>query len=277
METVVYKLIGELHLSLQLIASQADDELMKSKRSYYASCAIHDQLKAFVIAHGFANQNEEQQFFRIWKPEIQKEVFYWKELIDLELCRPRMNRNKLRVFYKRQLDYYDNYLSRNQYLLNHYKLDAYPLEQQEFPKENPYGIPDTDSVDMETSEYTSIASLQLSRIMAYEQAGIYIQEKLAGHSGQSTLNMEKNLHWTGSKAQFIELVYALHAAGCIASGNTDIKQTFGRLSAFFNLKVTNYYGYFNTMAIRKKERTPFLNKLSLFLTQRMDEQHAFKK
>jgi RteC protein. len=59
---------------------------------------------------------------------------------------------------------------------------------------------------------------------------------------------------------------------------TNVKEVMSYFQSCFKVdKVANYYGYFQGMRIRKKDRTPFLNGLIEHTIRRMDESDEFPR
>lgn len=83
---------------------------------------------------------------------------------------------------------------------------------------------------------------------------------------------EKSKHqWTDSKSALIELDYALHSRGAVNHGKSDVKMIISNMESLFNVEVGNFYRTFQSVRIRKKNRTIFLDRLKESLEKRMDE------
>lgn len=68
--------------------------------------------------------------------------------------------------------------------------------------------------------------------------------------------------------ELVELVYALHEAGCF--GDTPLKTVFEVVGKTFDCEITNYYRLFWNVRNRTTEdRTFFLNKLRKALSDRL--------
>ncbi|MDR0829311.1 MAG: RteC domain-containing protein [Prevotellaceae bacterium] len=85
---------------------------------------------------------------------------------------------------------------------------------------------------------------------------------------QNTNNIDKRMQWTGTKMEFIELIYALKEAKVINNGNTTLKEIFEILGNFLNFKVLDYYRYFTSIINRTGDRTIFLDKLKKVACQK---------
>ena len=69
-----------------------------------------------------------------------------------------------------------------------------------------------------------------------------------------------SLKWTGTKMEFVELLYALHEANCF--DDISLKELFVKMEKLTGCTVQNYYRLFWDIRNRTgEERTYFLNKL----------------
>jgi RteC protein len=76
--------------------------------------------------------------------------------------------------------------------------------------------------------------------------------------------------WTASKANLIELIYALQSAGVFNNGQIGIKRIAEVFENLFQIDLGNYYHVFNEMRLRKKNRTSLLDHLKEKIIQKMD-------
>ncbi|MDR1169905.1 MAG: RteC domain-containing protein, partial [Prevotellaceae bacterium] len=59
---------------------------------------------------------------------------------------------------------------------------------------------------------------------------------------QSAAQSPAKLHWQGGPMELVELVYALHEAGCF--GDAPLKTVFEVFGKTFDCEITNYYRLF---------------------------------
>jgi hypothetical protein len=79
------------------------------------------------------------------------------------------------------------------------------------------------------------------------------------------------LQWTGSLVEWVELIYALHAAGVINDGKISLKHLFRVLGEVFDFEAGEYSRTFTDIKNRVKgERTSFLDTLKQLLRRRME-------
>jgi hypothetical protein len=95
---------------------------------------------------------------------------------------------------------------------------------------------------------------------------VFVKWEIQGKAEQAV----KKLKWTGSIIEFVELVYALHAAGKL--GEVSLKNAFAVLSEMFDMEVKNYYRLFWDIKNRVKgDRTVFLDSLKKVMAALMEK------
>ena len=76
------------------------------------------------------------------------------------------------------------------------------------------------------------------------------------------------LPWTGKPIELVELLYALHEAGCFDT--LFLKDLFAAASEQLGCDVNNFYSLFNTVKTRGVP-TKFIDKLRLVLLQKIEK------
>ncbi|MEC5396147.1 RteC domain-containing protein, partial [Bergeyella sp. RCAD1439] len=79
------------------------------------------------------------------------------------------------------------------------------------------------------------------------------------------------IHWTESKAALVELLYALHAAKAISSGQISLNKIAITFQALFKVELQDVHHTFHRMKSRSGSRTLFLNQLVNSLETYMDK------
>lgn len=82
----------------------------------------------------------------------------------------------------------------------------------------------------------------------------------------------KNLSWTGTKTELVELIYALTATDSINNGQAEIKQTVEICKELFNIDLGNIYKTYSEIKAREKDLTKFLNKLIRNLVNKINSE-----
>jgi hypothetical protein len=81
---------------------------------------------------------------------------------------------------------------------------------------------------------------------------------------------QTSLKWTAKKADLIELLYALDAAGCFNNGKASLNWIATYLEEVFNTDLSHFPRDFYEMRLRNNQM-PFMDKLRKLLKKRMDD------
>jgi hypothetical protein len=80
------------------------------------------------------------------------------------------------------------------------------------------------------------------------------------------------LKWTGNVVEWVELIYALYAAGKINDGKTSLKELFQQMGGIFDFEVKEFANYFMDIKHRTDgRRTKFMDLLKDAVLERMEE------
>jgi hypothetical protein len=81
-----------------------------------------------------------------------------------------------------------------------------------------------------------------------------------------------NLQWTGSVVEWVELIYALYAAGKINDGKSSLKELFLQTGKIFGIEVKEFAVYFMNIKHRTDgHRTKFMDLLKDAVLERMKD------
>lgn len=276
METFTSHLYSQMQQDLQDISLNNEDTMRKAEQSYYAIEEYLRKLKIFARDYSFKSKEEEIRFFKEIKPLFLKEMIFFIKLYDIETRKPVGTPEALINYYKSEIEKLQAYFERNRFLFLYYRMDKIHLDSMLFVRE-PADIELFPVYSLENDPtFSNVYSHKRAKFQAYEDIVVFIKAMIADPEGASVPNHHP-VTFTGSKAQFIELAYSLQTSGVLNNGKATVKEAFDWLQYAFNIKVSNYYGYFQSMRIRKKNRTPFIGLLSEMLTRRMDESDEFPR
>ena len=275
MDKFVNDLYVRMQESLQEAAFQSENALQRAERSLQTAEAALRSLRRFVEEYSFRDQKEEIRYFKEIKPRFLRELIYHREIFYAEAGKPVADKDSELRYFRQCIERLKPFFERNQILYMYYRMGKSDYDHLLFVREaaGTLILPEYDSTDMDL-RFSTPASYKLSKIQAYEmfkeylEAGIYRIEN--GTSPDATVQKPEN-SWTDSKAALIELAYALYSRGSIDHGKATIKQIINSLGMIFNVDVGNHYRAFQSMRIRKKNRTTYLDALKESLERKMDE------
>lgn len=273
MKEFAERLLDEMHRELSQLALNTTHELQRTEQSFQIAESAMQQLKAFMKDYEFQSIQEEILFFKEIKPQFQREMIYYCELMYIDANKPVGSRKCMIKYYHQVMEQIQAFFGRNHLLYTYYRMGRADQDELLYVRETDCVplIPDY-SLDFDSS-FTTINSSKLGKIMAFERVCEYLTQTIqALEYGVRVIPEQKSKHlWTESKAALIELAYALHSRGAVNNGKCDVKAIINSLEQLFNVEVGNFYRTFQSMRIRKKNRTSFLDNLKLSLEKRMDE------
>jgi hypothetical protein len=96
----------------------------------------------------------------------------------------------------------------------------------------------------------------------------FVEKQLLAESNPCDSIVPCTIQWKGSLMELVELVYALHEAGCF--GTVSLKLLFAFIGKVFGCEIPNYYRLFWDIPNRAgDDRTFFLNKLRKALSDKL--------
>lgn len=275
----IQSLYERMQQALRQATAGPETTLEKAGRCIGIATTHLTELKDYISAGDFGTIEDEIEFFKEVKPSFHKELIFWSELIYIESHKPLGDGRSLKRYGEQKLKEIEAEYGRYRWLDTYRRKGSTYADTELFLRQaSGHPLMDEDSSDLD-GRFTTVASHKLSRLLALTELTSWIQVNYVLASKIPEKEDQKaGLVWTGSKAQLIELVYALESYGVFNNGKTNVKEVMEYFQYCFGVdKVANYYGYFQGMRIRKKDRTPFLNGLVEQTIRRMDESDEFPR
>ena len=275
METYSKSLLAELDQQLEMLHSNSTTPLQYAVQAIEILIPILKKLKAFISSYCFKDTQEEILFFKTVKPKFIYRLIYYNELYILEsnrrYCGSKFDRDYLKCEVGKIKDYIDANFEFHRYI----RTGNSSNDESYFLRGKPNLSFAIDSFYFDSDhEFSTSHDYKVARFMANDLLYLYLHEQLAvsktnHNSGFQT--SKKVVRWTGPKAHFIELVYALHTCGMFNNGNIELKTLVISLSNAFEIEAGQFNRTFLELRSRKSDRTKFLSILAQQLTKRMDD------
>ena len=277
MKLFAESLMSELEHQLKLIHLETENPVQSAEQAIKNSVAALEKLKTFFIKYKRINKKEEIEFFRDIKPKFAAKLIYYNEIYTIETNKPfgsqktmgkyyKAELNKLKVFFKKNHEFYRYYRTDNNCLDNKYFIRAkYDLKLM------------VDSFYFQADHrFTTSHDYKVARILANDEIKKFLEEQIEklerkAIKTQSPSPLSKGPKWTGSKVELIELIYALHTEGVFNNGTSGLKEVTTFFETAFNIDLGQFNRVFLEIRNRKSERTKFLNSLKNKLIIRMDD------
>lgn len=277
MQQFIIDLEKQMQQQLLTATLQSSNERQQINRSIQITNLFMQKLKDYIVTYQFKSTDEEIDFFKVIKPKFQKQALYWVELAAIDTNDYSVSNKDKIVYYKQVIENMKGFFSKgtNNLFYIYYKQGHNHEDDQLFLRA-------TDCTPLE-AEYTldfdnrfcTANSSKFARFMAYEMVIDHLLGKIAilkNKGAESPRNNElPHLVWSSGPTDLTELGRALYANGSVNNGNASIKDIMTVLQASFNTQAGNHYRIYNDMLLRKKDLTPFLNKLAGNLSDKMKE------
>lgn len=255
------QLLEAMKTKLESTAKENTEPLTRASKSLVVIRNSIEDLKQFVSRHGFADKMREIEFFKEIKPVFSSQYFYYEALFNMKITEPPRDSDDFLPFLRRKLSSITTFFYEHREFYSYCLSGATDLDELYFiSRSGTFHGPDIDTKF--STGYDSI----LAKLLADQMLNEYI-----GTLASSSEPESSTLTWTGKKADLIELMYALHAAGAFNHGKAEIKQIASTFESLFNINLGNFYRHFSEITIRKSGQTNFIDHLKVTLEKRIDE------
>lgn len=237
-----------------------------------------NELRGFFIVLKSISTEDEITFFKEIKPEVLGLLLYFNKIHNIELKRPIGSNETQSEYYDKELKSLTYFFERNLDFHQYYRANSSYLDEYYFVrgKSNHQLCADSAHYILDPLFSTGY-EYKVAKIICNEMLRIYLNKKKHCLEKQEIIRQNRkllpeiNLQWTGSKAAATELGYVIRDSGVLNYGNVDIKAIMSFFEVSFNIDLGDYYRTYAAIKSRKKDRTPFLNKLIENLIRRMEK------
>ncbi|GGF79189.1 RteC domain-containing protein [Wenyingzhuangia marina] len=276
----ITKLIEAYHASLKKIESK---NLAKHKQLKYkieASKRYSHQIRVYVRDMKFKDLNEEITFFKTIKPKITADIKLYNHQLAYNQEKPFISLEKQKKYIQKKLRELEVKKKKHLKFYRYMKLEETAYDELYFSREKerlelfPFSDFNDTDIDFTTSHDQLACEVKTYDVLCefYKQELHCISNVEAGFYDTSLNRPATNnhLHWTGSKTDLVELIYALKTSGVINNGDYQIKELIEVLSDIFNIELGNFYKTFSEIRNRANNQTKFINKLALNLVKKIE-------
>jgi hypothetical protein len=274
MRTITERFYGALENQLNEVSINDESISDQYKTSILLCKKAMAKLKNYISTYSFESSEDEIHFFKVVKPEFYSKYIYFINVYNFIIQRPLGGNEIIKDYINFELADIKRFFDHNQAFYQYYRSGSSQMDDVYFTRGN-FDV-NVELEDFEEDElYSTSHDYKLSKIIANEKYQNYLNlelQKLIEHDPQSQeIGIELPLTWTFNKTDLVELIYALVALGVFNNGNMEIKAVVSFFQTVFHVDLGAYYHKYTDITRRKKERTPFLDKLKLALLRRIDE------
>lgn len=282
MKKYVETLQKEVEDYLQVNNYQDVNNLNKAKNGILLLEDIFHRLKSFIVEYGFKDAEEEIVFFKEHKPKLFCYLIFFRKVYNLEMHRPTGGGIIQQEYFKKELDHIKDYFQKNMDFYHYYRSDNTFMDEIFFIRgQNPEILLYLETFYFERDPaFSTNCDFKVAKVLANDMLESFIIAELDKLENKEpdydSVFLKEKLTWTGSKADLIELIYALIEAKVFNHGKASLKEVVCYFENVFNIELgTNPSRTFIELCIRKIQ-TAFIDKLQNLLTNRMEKENKKK-
>lgn len=252
-----------LEKSIQLEKLKKDK--IKSNKEFilWAETKI-EELHQWLKSYDFENNQDEIEFFKVIKPSVISKLILQKEILRIETNVPR-GKIQIRKFYEAELRKIYGYSLNNNKFYQYYRSGSEEFDELYFTRASKKNRLETECINFDPT-LSTFFDYKLAKIIAFDELVKYLESQiiaLKSKSRQKENYYKSKLHWSGTKIDLVELIYALHCQKVINHGNIEIKEIASELSLMLNIDINdNLYRTFTDIKNRKNPNSKFIQSLA---------------
>lgn len=228
---------------------------------------MNDWLKTYT----FSDEKEEIYFFKYIRPQIVAKLFFYKTQLAWESKMPIQDLDKKQFYIQKHneieqelngLHYIDQYYTTNSsfndtnYFMRHHNLSVLSIYTEEYINYD--------------SRLCTPQCIAVAKLLNYKMLIAYLKSKFECKCECETKPPHiafKKLKWNYNKQDIFELIFSLHYSNAVGDEKTPLIKIIEAFEMIFDKELkADTYKRLSNQKKRKKESTPFLNKISSILT-----------
>lgn len=223
----------------------------------------------------YPDKMDEIYYFKHVKTKLLAIIYLCYFIKSIEANKPAIKYSKLKKYYLKELIKVKKEIQSLDYYYSYFRSQAIHSDENFFIRIKTDIIRNIANVILEIDCKSNTPYIFLfSKAEALFYLKQFLKEKISTYNtGQSKEpNPIKNhLHWTASKTDLTELIYALFAAGAFNNGKATIKEIVEVVQRSFNVDIGQHNRIFYDIKLRKKIKTKHLDQLKEALLRKIND------
>ena len=279
MEIVLNKILAQIQYQEDKFSSQM---MQMPEEAYQMTLFLKEMLcgiKSQILRDGFANEQQEIDFFKNIKPNILGKLIYYNKVFRIETTCPVSNGKIHQSYYENllkglKLEYKESICNEDFY--RYYRAGRTDRDHSYFRLGQINYHDGLKSAVFEIDlSFSTYFDNKIAHIVANELLYTYVLTKINPEENPDmilqNLDANKDISWTNSQNALIELIYALYASNSIAHGKVGIRKLALIFQVLFRTPLNDIHHSFHRMKTRSGSRTAFLDQLKASLEEYMDK------
>jgi len=262
------KLLDKLSAQLILIEKQNEEITQQANLSVNYCKDILSKMNQIVLTNSFENEKAEIDFFKRLKIVPLSKLVYYSEVLTFEIQYPKASKEEQIKYIEKRIHKINKFYSYNLDFIQYVREDKIHFDHLYYTRINcdSYNFTNT-KLYYRTPEFSTSHDILLGKLKGYDLLIIYLRNKLYNLQNTKPQNPNKpsiksNLHWTSSKVDLTELIYAIYSSGVVNNGSVKIKDLASTFEQVFNIDLGNYYHTFTEIRARKPKAIKFIERLN---------------
>lgn len=266
-------------ISISKINNSNLDKLTKYQQKISSTLKYLNQFRILLRTNKFPSQKAEIKFFKYQKPHLQGHLLYFQNLKKYYLLQPFGSISKQNRYINQQLADLDSKCCINIEFIKYYRLNETKLDQYLFLRSNNQFDLFIDSTHhFDDPEFSTNHDFLVSQIIANDLLKKFYTNELENlkhissleSSQASKLSLIKDIPWTGTKTDLVELIFALGSTYALKNGNAELSKIKALFELAFDIELGNIHKIFDQICNREKDQTKFMDVLKTALLQKID-------
>jgi len=262
------KLLNQLSEQLNQIENQNKEITQQANLSINYCRKTLSKMNQIVLKNSFENEEYEIDFFKRIKIKPLSKLVYYSEILTFEIQYPKASKEEQIKYIEKRIHKINKFYSYNLDFIQYVREDKCHFDSLYYTRVNcnSYNFTNT-KLYYRTPEFSTSHDILLGKLKGYDLLIIYLRDKL--YNLQNTKpqfpnksSIKSNLHWTSSKVDLTELIYAIHSSGVVNNGSVKIKELASTFEQVFNIDLGNYYHSFTEIRARKPKVIKFIERLN---------------
>ncbi|WP_416441666.1 RteC domain-containing protein [Leeuwenhoekiella sp. A16] len=275
----------DLQLQTEILLEQLNEIKLKNNnilnRAFRSIEVCRNLLSSFkreIIENDFDSLEQEIDFFKNIKQVPLIQLIYFSEIHSLEIQFPKADKKAKLKFLKKKIGKFNRFFLYNIDFGQYVNSKATHFDKEYYTRDylSTYHIT-TSKFYFQDPEFCTPRDMLLGKFKAYNLLVIYLDERLfrlKNNVNEKSIksNSIQKIPWPFSNIDWVELVYALSAAGITKQNDLSIIKLSNTLQNIFDIKPSEkIYKTYQDIKNRKNSRTLFLDFLSTSLISEMNK------
>jgi hypothetical protein len=262
---------------LDEIKIQNENILERATRSITACRKLLTTYKKEILDKEFQTIKDEIKFFKETKQIPLTELIYFSEIHSFEVQFPKGNKNSQLKFIKKKLNKLNRFFLYNMDFGQYINSGATHFDKEYYTRDylETFHIT-TSKFYFQDPDFCTPRDMLLGKFKAYISLINYMDQKK--HSIKNGLNGNsvnikptEKIPWPFTNTDWVELLYALSAAGMTKQNSISIIKISKILQEIFDFSPKDIYKTFQDIKNRKNSRTLFLDQLTTSLLSEINK------